>query len=196
MKTQNNISTGIKRKLYFVMIFILPGFTVFSQKVFKSENIKNRINEIAVIFSKKAQFQFEEIPSFGSNIWDKTEGENELELIIENWMFDHSYWSFENNLNSPFLEMKEQTEVKMEVEEWMYDDTRWVYFDNNNFWHKLIKERIEELDLIVEDWMSDIDLWKKPVINKIDFYKIKGVDEQKQSIKSWLFIINIEPIIK
>jgi len=92
--------------------------------------------------------------------------------------------------------MKEQTEVKMEVEEWMYDDTRWVYFDNNNFWHKLIKERIEELDLIVEDWMSDIDLWKKPVINKIDFYKIKGVDEQKQSIKSWLFIINIEPIIK
>jgi len=103
MKTQNNISTGIKRKLYFVMIFILPGFTVFSQKVFKSENIKNRINEIAVIFSKKAQFQFEEIPSFGSNIWDKTEGENELELIIENLMFDHSYWSFENNLNSHFL---------------------------------------------------------------------------------------------
>ena len=196
MKIQNNISTGIKRKLYFVMIFILPGFTVFSQKVFKSENIKNRINEIAVIFSKEAQFQFEEIPSFGSNIWDKTEGENELELIIENWMFDHSYWSFENNLNSPFLEMKEQTEIKMEVEEWMYDDTRRVYFDHNNFWHQLLKERIEELDLIVEDWMSDIDLWKKPVINKIDFYKIKGMDEQKQSIKPWLFIINIEPKIK
>lgn len=108
--------------------------------------------------------------------------DDDLEIKIEAWMVDDSYWlknyksGFEAEESDPeksiepwmlnFEEFEQKltdNDPEIEIEEWMVDDSSWLIPTDSYIIPNEEKEEDEEIKL--EEWMCDLKYWK--IVNYI-----------------------------
>jgi len=101
--------------------------------------------------------------------------EEEIEIQVEAWMIDESYWL--KNSKFRFIAEESESEISIEpwmlnfeefeqkltdndpevkIEEWMYNDSFWLI--STDSYSTQNEEQDEEIKL--EEWMCDLNYWK------------------------------------
>lgn len=174
--------TNITKKALTLATVVLTAVHSFSYS--KADNVFSKVDKInnAINLTSKSDKEY--------NVTE------ENQLVLENWMFDDKYLSYDNDdqdeilledwmFDLNFLELDEM-ESEMELEEWMFDSN---YLEEEN-----ISEIME-----IEDWMFDVNyLSEYEISDNIDLeswmfdleYLNNNDFSESITLEDWMFDVN------
>jgi hypothetical protein len=142
MKTKNNVQKAILRSAAVIISFVLISFTVSAQEFWKNLIEHSSFNEIAIAMTETSDKT--NVPAEAKNEAHfslYTEEAEDEALVLENWMFNDSYFGI------TAFQFEEETENPLEIENWMINDS---FYETGNSTEEPLK---------LESWMTSDKFW-------------------------------------